>query len=123
MTLRQYTPDEIGRFEEIPNPEREEEMKAEEIGEISFFSNDLDREITIKDYLRELLCTLWQENEQFNGKRPFGNSGWDYDVYGALISGGAIKGRLDGNGYVESLSERQESIGRNLVLEYIVEYM
>jgi hypothetical protein len=38
-------------------------------------------EVTIREYLRTLLSELWREEESFNGKRPFGNSGWQYDVY------------------------------------------
>ena len=36
---------------------------------------------TIGEYFEKLLLTLWDEQEDFSGKRPFGNSGWEYDVY------------------------------------------
>lgn len=35
---------------------------------------------TIRDYLKELLRTVLVEEEGFSGKRPFGNSGWIYDL-------------------------------------------
>lgn len=47
---------------------------------------------TVRDYLLMLLKTLWREQDGFSGKRPFGNSGWDYDLYTALVKGKAIKG-------------------------------
>jgi len=40
---------------------------------------------TVKGYLKALLSTLWDEGEGFSGKRPFGNSGWEYDLTDALI--------------------------------------
>lgn len=49
---------------------------------------------TIRDYLKALLVSVWTEEESFSGKRPFGNSGWQFDIYAALISGGAIAGTL-----------------------------
>lgn len=55
---------------------------------------------TIRDYLKRLLVTLWEEKESFSGKRPFGNSGWQYDLYVALIKGGAIAGKLDSEGRI-----------------------
>jgi hypothetical protein len=29
--------------------------------------------------------TLWDEEDSFSGKRPFGNSGWKWDVYTAFL--------------------------------------
>jgi len=61
--------------------------------------NDADA-ATIRDYLIKLLATLWDEKEGFDGKRPFGNSGWDGDLIVALIQAGAIEGELDEDGYI-----------------------
>ena len=55
---------------------------------------------TIRDYLKALLSELWREEESFSGKRPFGNSGWQHEVYAALIKGGAAPGTLDDDGYI-----------------------
>ncbi len=35
---------------------------------------------TVKKYLIELLAQLWYEEEGFSGKRPFGNSSWQYEL-------------------------------------------
>lgn len=40
---------------------------------------------TVKGYLKALLFTLWDEDEGFSGKRPFGNSGWEYELTEPLI--------------------------------------
>ena len=50
---------------------------------------------TIGDYLKALLRELWRRGEGFSGKRPFGNSGWEHELYRALIAGGAVNGTLD----------------------------
>jgi hypothetical protein len=62
--------------------------------------NDADAE-TVGDYLITLLAALWSRGADFDGKRPFGNSGWKYDIHKALIVAGHIAGRLDECGYVE----------------------
>ena len=40
---------------------------------------------TVRHYLWCLLHAVWTEEEGFNGKRPFGNSGWQHEVTGPLI--------------------------------------
>jgi hypothetical protein len=55
-------------------------MKYEDILKIEFDCYDLNRMLTIKDYLKELLLRLWNECEGFSSKRPFGNSGWEWDL-------------------------------------------
>jgi hypothetical protein len=56
--------------------------------------NDADA-ATIRDYLIKLLSELWREEAGFNSKLPFGNSGWQYDIYVPLIRAGLIAGILD----------------------------
>ena len=70
---------------------------------VTFYSNDLNEELTFKEYFHRLLTTLWAEQDGFSGKRPFGNSGWDYDVYQGLIKNGLFPGRLDGDGYIDEI--------------------
>lgn len=47
---------------------------------------------TVGGYLARLVGQLWQLGEGFSGKRPFGNSGWEYDVYTALAKARLIEG-------------------------------
>lgn len=51
--------------------------------------------ITIRHYFCLLLFTLWKEGEGFSGKRPFGNSGWEYTIYEILVKCGAVKGTFE----------------------------
>ena len=69
------------------------------------FNSDAGDNLTVRDYLRTLLETLWNEGEGFSGKRPFGNSGWEYDLYAPLIKSGFVSGKLDAYGYIESIDK------------------
>ena len=68
------------------------------------FDSDAGDDLTVREYLRTLLTTLWEEEEGFSGKRPFGNSGWKYELFRPLIAAGLIEeGTLDSEGYVDSV--------------------
>jgi hypothetical protein len=56
--------------------------------------NDADAK-TVGEYLSKLLINLWTKEEGFDSKRPFGNSGWQYEVYKALYTNGIIEGEYD----------------------------
>lgn len=49
---------------------------------------------TVGEYLGLLLSTLWLQAEGFSGKRPFGNSDWQYPVYIAMVKGGLATGTV-----------------------------
>ena len=63
----------------------------------------LEREVSIREFFHEMLQKLWDEQEGFSGKRPFGNSCWDFPVVYALVEAGAIAGTIerDEDGFVE----------------------
>lgn len=58
---------------------------------------------TVRGYLVRLLTELWTEQDGFSGKRPFGNSSWDLELYKALIQAGLLEGVVDEDGYVDSV--------------------
>jgi len=60
------------------------------------FDSDAGDGRTIRDYFHSLLTTLWEEGEGFSGKRPFGNSGWEHDLYRPLALAGYVEGDADG---------------------------
>lgn len=64
-------------------------MEAVDILDLPMGENDAEAP-TIRAYFRSLLSTLWTEEQGFSGKRPFGNSGWQHDVYLALAKGGGF---------------------------------
>lgn len=63
-------------------------------------------EPTVRGYLVALLRTLWHEGDGFSGKRPFGNSSWEYDLYAPLIKAGLIRGKLDEDGYIDGVDDK-----------------
>jgi hypothetical protein len=76
-------------------------MNGEAILDLPMGENDAGAD-TIRDYLKRLLFEVWSKNEGFSGKRPFGNSGWEYELYHALIEGGAsFAGSINEDGDVE----------------------
>jgi hypothetical protein len=66
--------------------------------------NDAGAE-TVKDYLLALLEAIWVEGEGFDGKRPFGNSSWEYDVYEALGRAGLVRIEYDRDGDIEDVDD------------------
>lgn len=62
--------------------------------------NDADA-VTVGDYLFKLLALVWQDGEGFDGKRPFGNSSWEYEIFEALAKAGLIVATLDEDGYID----------------------
>ena len=78
------------------------------------------RATTVREYLVALLAALWAEGEGFSGKRPFGNSGWEYEVYAALAEQGLIEGVVfDGDGYVEDFPDEARREADRLVFDAI----
>lgn len=69
-------------------------MNYDEILDYEWHFQDA-RTNSIRGYLEQLLSTLWADGESFSGKRPFGNSGWDYDLYLPLLVMGAVGGEWD----------------------------
>lgn len=61
--------------------------------------------VTIRSYLKSLLVTLWDDPESFSGKRPFGNSGWQYDLYLPLIKANVVSGRVSSDEEDECVEE------------------
>lgn len=70
-------------------------MTNKEILDLKFESTDLGETITIKDFFKKLLTTLFEQGECFSGKRPFGNSGWDWDLKICLAENKVISGKYD----------------------------
>ncbi|TDD37844.1 hypothetical protein E1287_07240 [Actinomadura sp. KC06] len=74
---------------------------------------------TIREYLTALLTALWSTGEGFSGKRPFGNSGWDWDLIAALAKAGRITATFDEDGLLDRLDSDQERKGQRLIAEAI----
>lgn len=73
---------------------------------------------TVRGYLLALLAGLWRDEQGFSGKRPFGNSGWQYDIYTPMVAAGLVAGTLDQDGYLDTVNTRDADA---LVLAAITE--
>jgi hypothetical protein len=81
--------------------------------------NDADAS-TIREYLIALLAVVWDEGEGFSGKRPFGNSSWEYDLYAALVKAGWISIVYDESGYyVREFEDAERRKANRLIAEAI----
>lgn len=92
-------------------------MTSDKILALPMMENDSGAD-TIGGYLIALLSAVWTKKEGFSGKRPFGNSGWEYDIYRALIVGGTVDGKLDEDGFIETVDiKKADSIIRIAIAE------
>ena len=73
------------------------------------FDSDAGEQITMRGHLHELLSTMWDQGEGFSGKRPFGNSGWEAEIFQPLIKAGYIKGELDEYGAINSIADEDQA--------------
>lgn len=74
---------------------------ADDILDVMMETADFSEPLTIRAYFRRMVLAIWREGEGFSGKRPFGNSGWHYDVYAALVKSGHIRGAFDEHGCLD----------------------
>lgn len=61
----------------------------------TFTPNDVGEEMTVRVYLASLLKKIFEEGENFSGKRPFGNSGWELNLVEPMIECELLAGRID----------------------------
>lgn len=86
------------------------------------FDSDAGPQLTVREYLRELLLKVWDLEEEFSGKRPFGNSGWETDLTWALARAGFVNLGVwdeETEGYEYTTAE-QEIAARAYVHELIL---
>jgi len=84
---------------------KKQKFDGEAILALKLGKNDSGQK-TVHQYLIELVWTIWQEGESFSGKRPFGNSGWQFDLYKPLVKAKIIVGKLNDDGYIEECDEQ-----------------
>lgn len=78
------------------------EVTAQDVLDCPMRDNDAGAD-TVRTYLVALLSEVWRHRECFGGKRPFGNSGWQYELYTALAQRGYITGEFDEDGYLDDV--------------------
>lgn len=81
-------------------------MTNDEILNLPFESRDIG-ETTVRGYFKALLNSVLKNGESFSGKRPFGNSGWEYDIAEPLVKAGIVAGSF-GEPYEDDAPELEE---------------
>lgn len=76
-------------------------------------------DVTMREYFAALLTGLLEEEEMFSPKRPFGNSGWKWELYYALLKAGLIEGEEDEIGF--DVDATQQMKGDGLLLAFVRE--
>lgn len=75
---------------------------------------------TVRGYLIALLHDLWREEAAFHGHSPFGNSGWQYDIYVPMARAGWITITFDDDDYyVMDFPAEEHRVAESLVLSAI----
>ena len=74
-------------------------MNYDKILDTEYYFKDAEVN-SLREYLHKLLDTLWDYGEGFSSKRPFGNSGWEEDIFHYLAHMGAIESRKEEDEYV-----------------------
>ena len=78
---------------------------------------------TIRDYFVKLLLLVWKHGECFDGKRPFGNSSWEYDLYRPLGREGLINLTFDEDGSVDQFDWEEQQKADRLIEAAIQEFL
>lgn len=95
-----------------------EELTPAQILDLPMEDNDSGAR-TIRGYLIELLLTVWREGEGFSGKRPFGDSGWVWDLYVALARAGVVTATFDEDGFIDAMTDDQRVCADGLIVSAI----
>lgn len=74
---------------------------------------------TVRGYLVALLATLWDAGEGFSGKRPFGDSSWEYDLYIPLAKAGLIRMELDDDDCPTTFTREEKDRANKLIRDAI----
>lgn len=96
----------------IPTVQDGSEITGDIVLELPMEPNGADAR-TVREYLSALVMAVWIEKEGFSGKRPFGDSSWDYDLIEALFQAGFLPGDHPEPGWGHT--DEQNTIGDRLI--------
>jgi len=89
--------------------------------DLEMVENEIEAK-TVRDYLKQLLSAVWEEEESFSGKRPFGNSGWKYEIYHTLAHQKVIAADIDEEGYIGDIKRDQKDKADQLIADAIMTF-
>lgn len=56
--------------------------------------------VPLREFFVLILGQLWEEADEFSGKRPFGNSGWYFEIIWGLIDDGVAESETEAHNLV-----------------------
>lgn len=89
--------------------------RLQQVLDLKLPENDAEAE-TVREYLTALLTEVWSGEEDFNGKKAFGNGGWQEEVYVPLALAGLVKADIDRHGQIDYIDYAE---GEALILAAI----
>lgn len=49
----------------------------------------------LRKMLKDLLTMVIMQGESFDSKRPWGDGGWEFDIYLAMVQNGFVDGKIE----------------------------
>jgi hypothetical protein len=86
------------------------------MGKMEFYSNDLQKEITVEGFFAHLLAQAWEEGDDFNPKKPFGEKNWKDDLIKCFIHNKLVKGVI---APIDELREYDRHVFNFLITHYL----
>ena len=80
--------------------------------------NDVEA-ATIRDYLKAIVSNVWSKGEGFSGKRPFGNSGWERELYYPLVKAGVATGKLGDGPWIDDITREERDEAHVIIADAI----
>lgn len=74
---------------------------------------------TVKDYLIALLSRVWELDEGFSGKRPFGNSSWQNELYEPLAKAGLVESEIEDGRHYAKYEKANRDLAHALIVKAI----
>lgn len=74
---------------------------------------------TVKAYLIALLSRVWKLNEGFSGKRPFGNSSWQNELYEPLAKAGLVESDIEDGRHYAKYEKANRELAHALIFKAI----
>lgn len=75
--------------------------------------------MTIYQWFNVIIWHLWVQGEEFDSKRPFGNSDWKHDILVALVKHGEIDGTYDSDFDIVEIDSFSKAEADQIIFDYL----
>ena len=95
-----------------------DDITGEQILALDMEPNDAGA-TTVRAYLKAIVSRVWELDEGFSGKRPFGNSGWMRELYAPLVVAGFVEGYEEEGFHHLKQADANVALARELIFRAI----